>query len=119
MVTRISAVEQKNLEMSVLAMEKIGHLKSLDVDHLLLVVLLISINGPTHQLPNGKLGPLKESHVDFLLHLMEEDIATDCAKLRLKETTVSLKNAFKMAISNSLEMRNGFPKMINIWIRKQ
>ena len=53
----MGAVEQKNLEVSVLAMEKIGHLKSLDVDHLLLVVLLISINGPTHQLLNGKLGP--------------------------------------------------------------
>ena len=47
----------KKMEMSVLATEKIGHLKSLDLDHLPLVVWLISINGQTHLSLNGKLAP--------------------------------------------------------------
>ena len=46
-------------------------------------------------------------------------MGADCAKLRLKETTVSLKNAFKMSISNSLAMSNGSSKIMNTTIRNQ
>ena len=88
----MGAVELKNSEMSVLATEKVGHLKSSDVGHSLLVVLLININGLTHQSLNGKLGLSKKLHGGFLLHLTEEDIAA--MKARTSENlTILLENS--------------------------